>query len=86
MATDPLKDYLKLRKSLAAEADKLRKRLAEIEAVLGEPAKAAPAKAAARTAAPKKNAKKKRTLSPEARAKIAAAQKRRWAKAKKTAK
>jgi len=56
---------------------------AELAAILG--GSSAPAKAAKEPKAPKAK-KTKRTMSPEAREKIAAAQRKRWAKQKKTVK
>jgi hypothetical protein len=72
---------------IIAELDAEIARLQQVKALLngtttrGPGRPAASAIAAATAAAPKK-----RILSPEARAKIAAAQKKRWAKVRKTAK
>lgn len=56
---------------------------AELAAILG--GSSAPAKSAKEPKAPKEK-KTKRTMSPEAKEKIAAAQRKRWAKQKKAAK
>ena len=63
---------------IAEQIEKLQK---ELSAILGgKPA--APSKAAPSKAAPSKNVRKKRRMSPEARARIVAAVKARWAKVK----
>ena len=62
-------------------SEKLDELQAELAAILG--GSSAPAKAAKEPKAPKAK-KTKRTMSPEAREKIAAAQRKRWAKQKKT--
>lgn len=64
---------------LDLQKQKLEAKISEVQAALGKgrkTAKAAPAPAAAEGAAP---ARPKRTLSAQARARIAAAQKKRWA-------
>ena len=63
-------------------SEKLDELQAELAAILG--GSSAPAKAAKEPKAPKAK-KTKRTMSPEAREKIAAAQRKRWAKQKKAA-
>ena len=73
---DALKQYVSLRQSLLAEKKQLETRLASINSALNGVFKAA----SAVVDAPVK--KKKRKLSAAARAKIAAAQKARWAKVK----
>ena len=78
MNNDPLKQYVALRQSLLAEKSKLEARLGSINHALSSVGKAAPA---AKTAAtPVVKAKKK--ISAAGRARIAAAQKARWAKIK----
>jgi hypothetical protein len=59
--------------------EQIEKLEAELKAVLSGSV-VAPAAPAPATAKPSKPAKKKRTMSPEARARIVAAQKTRWAK------
>jgi hypothetical protein len=63
-------------------SEKLDELQAELATLLGGSSK--PAKAAKEPKAPKAK-KTKRTMSPEAKAKIAAAQRKRWAKQKKAA-
>ena len=63
-------------------SEKLDELQAELAALLG--GSSAPAKSAKEPKAPKAN-KTKRVMSPEAREKIAAAQRKRWAKTKKAA-
>jgi hypothetical protein len=68
-------------KGILAEIDAEINKLEQVRAILTGSAKTArPGRPGAKSAA------KKRQLSPEARARIAAAQKARWAKAKKAAK
>lgn len=74
--------------SLRSRIEKLRAELDAIgSSVAKSPVKRGPKKAAAAKAAPAPKAKAaksgKRVMSPEARAKIAEAQRRRWAKARK---
>lgn len=64
--SDSLKQYVSLRQSLLAEKQKLEARLQSINAALGGPLGG--------------TGRKKPFLSPAARAKIAAAQRARWAK------
>ena len=61
-------------------AEQIQKLESELAAILGGSAPSSPAKSKQAAAKPAK--KGKRTLSPEARARIAAAQKARWAKVK----
>jgi hypothetical protein len=68
-------------KGILAEIDAEINKLEQVRAILAGSAKTA---RAGRSGA--KSVAKKRQLSPEARARIAAAQKARWAKAKKAAK
>lgn len=68
-------------KQALAVAEQIHKLEVELASVLAGAAPSAPVKAAAATAKPAQ--KGKRTMSPEARARIAAAQKARWAKLKK---
>jgi hypothetical protein len=71
MKTDSLKQYVSLRQSLAAEKTKLEARLRAINQALNGALKAAAIKPA-----------KKKKFSAAARARIAAAQRARWAKIK----
>ncbi len=68
-----LQQFIDARNSLIAERDRIKQRLTEIDAVLGGTRKVGrPRKAAA-----------KRSMSQATRSKIAAAARKRWAKAKK---
>jgi hypothetical protein len=78
MSTTPSIDQLKRAVSISEEIEKLQ---AELEALLGASAKVSAPAVSAAPAAPKAR-KAKRGLSAEGRARIAAAQKARWAKAK----
>jgi len=67
-------------------AEKIEALKAQLDAIVGASPKASTSVSAGEAPAPKKRGPKKgskRVLSPEARAKIAEAQKRRWAKKKK---
>lgn len=79
MATTFFPSVANLKKALKI-AEQLEDLEAELAAILGGSSK--PAKAAKEPKAPKAK-KTKRTMSPEAREKIAAAQRKRWAKSKK---
>jgi hypothetical protein len=86
MARDLIKDYVAARMALHQEKERISQRLAEIDQVLGSAdeapaAKPAPASTVAKVA-PAKSAKPKKRgkMSAEGRARIAAAQKKRWAK------
>lgn len=74
--SSPTLDQLK--KALVI-AEQIKKLEADLASILGGQPVAAAASAAAK-AAPSKPGKKRRTMSPEARARIVAAQKARWAK------
>ncbi len=78
MNNDPLKQYVALRQSLLAEKSKLETRLAAINQALNSVAKA--------VSVTKPVAKAKKKISAAGRARIAAAQKARWAKIKGQAK
>jgi hypothetical protein len=60
-------------------------RLNQVRALLSQGASGAPVKAGKPGRKPGRKAGKKRVLSPEARARIAEAQRKRWAKTKKKA-
>jgi hypothetical protein len=84
MKTDSLQQFVTLRRQLTQERDQLQNRLRSINEALGElqGITASPAAANAGTetnGAPSTGRGGKRTMSPEARARIAAAQKARWA-------
>jgi len=74
MKNDTLKQYVVLRQSLLAEKSKLETRLAAIDRALTSAGKAAPAAKSA--------TKTRKKMSAAGRARIAAAQKARWAKLK----
>src|SRR5688572_4013379 len=87
MRTTSLQQFIRLRRDLTAERETLQARLNDINAALGEmplPSSApiegvigqSPSGGATR------DRRGKRTMSPEARARIAAAQRARWAKQK----
>jgi hypothetical protein len=78
--TTPSVDQLKRALSIAQEIDKLQ---SELGAILGDqPAKVASVPAKRAKAAAPVTRKGKRTMSPEARERIAAAQRARWSKAR----
>jgi hypothetical protein len=84
MKTDSLQQFVKLRNELSQEKSSLETRLSQINEALGDllgtPAAATPSAAVSFVPRPTESGKKgKRTMSPEARARIAAAQKARWA-------
>ncbi len=88
MKLDSLKQFVTFRNNLIAEKARLEKRLKDITTALGESTPSFTPKAIA-VAAPKparrsrgRRGKKTRTMSDEARAKISAAQTRRWAERK----
>lgn len=74
----PSIDQLKRALAISEQIEKLQ---AELASILGSRA-TAPASAPAKTETPKPAKSGKRTMSPEARARIAAAQRARWAKSK----
>lgn len=78
--TDSLKQYVSLRQSLLNEKKTLEARLQSINTALNGAFKTAGPKAAAAATAPV--AKKKKGMSAAGRARIAAAQRARWAKVK----
>jgi hypothetical protein len=85
MKSDNLKQFVKLQSSLYAERDSIRQRLNEINRALGsiQPPSLSPAGGAStsiRTTGRRRTGR--RQMSPEAKARIAAAARRRWAKAK----
>ena len=76
---DPLKQFAQLRVSLTAEKEKLEARLALLNKTLGEQAPSA-SSSSAHHDRPPSNPTAKRAISASTRAKMRAAQQRRWAK------
>ena len=73
-------DVSALLTQIDSEINRLQQARAALLAIAGTPAKRAPGRP---KSTPQKTAAKKRTLSSEAKARIAAAQKKRWAAVKK---
>jgi hypothetical protein len=86
MRTTSLQQFIRLRRDLTAERDTLQSRLQAINEALGQshPGSEIVTAAAFRPSASgeTRGRRGKRTMSPEARARIAAAQRARWAKQK----
>lgn len=80
MKNHSLQEFVKLRRKLAEEKASIEKRLRQISQALGEIPATAATPAAPSAAA--KGARRKRGLSEEGRARIAAAQRARWAAAR----
>ena len=77
-----IKKFVALQQALVEEQATLQARLKQINNALSETPVLAATTAAKKSRPGKAGRKAKRTMSPEARARIAAAQRRRWAKAK----
>lgn len=96
MRTDSLQEFVKLRRKLTDEKSQIEKRLRQINDALGEMPSGAGASAPASDSGPAQPARTggagggggggrggRRKMSPEARARIAEAQRRRWAASRK---
>src|SRR5688572_12418835 len=88
MRTDSLQEFVKLRRQLAEEKATIEKRLSQINEALGELPAASSGRAptsALSSVAPARasGGGGKRQMSPEARARIAEAQRKRWAASRK---
>ena len=82
MKSDLAQQYLSLRRALEAERDQLSNRLQSIEAALTGGETPIPLKAARRGRPPKSAGRRQGGMSAAGRARIAAAQRARWAKVK----
>jgi hypothetical protein len=86
MRNDSLQEFIKLRRQLTEEKASIEKRLQQINQALGAidstPSGGSSGQAQQPQASPAKRAGGKRQMSPEARARIAEAQRRRWAERK----
>src|SRR4051812_5308476 len=85
MRIDTLQQYVNLRRELSQERDQLTERLAQINGALGELSQAAPEAAQEAPVMGTQDTVKavKRSMSPAARARIAEAQRQRWAATRK---
>ena len=79
MRNDSLQEFIKLHRQLTEEKASLEKRLQQINEALGEMSSAPSAPSSPSAARAGKKGSGKRQMSAEARARIAEAQRRRWA-------